>query len=121
MKTYQKLHMTIVALENCKVSNNEKWIAIHEETIKTIMESAPSGSGFDSGTKLVPTGKAEKLVFETSFHHMDENGMYDGWTEHNVTVKPSFLGFSLSVSGRNKNGIKEYIGDCFYEFLDQER
>ena len=57
-------------------------------------------------------------MFRVDFHHMDDNGYYDGWTEHVVTVKPSLcFDIEISVSGRNRNGIKEYILDTFHHLL----
>jgi hypothetical protein len=51
---------------------------------------------------------------------MDKTGMYDGWTNHSLIVKPSFDGLNIRVTGRNKNYIKEYLADLFYEALTQE-
>lgn len=57
-------------------------------------------------------------MFETSVHHMNPDGYYDGWTEHTVTVTPSFIGrFDLKVSGRDRNGIKDYIAEVFGSVL----
>ncbi len=90
------------------------------EVIAHIMESAPHGSGFDVGTKLdTERCTRSKLVFSTSFHHMNDVGMYDGWTEHTVTIYAKFDGVEINVSGRNRNGIKDHIGDVFHEWLDQ--
>lgn len=83
----------------------------------------PSGSGFDAGTALA-AGKCEvegrpfpgRLLFETSFHHMDD-GFYSGWTEHRIVVIPTFDGFELKVFGRNRDGIKEYIEEVFHNVL----
>lgn len=82
----------------------------------------PSGSGFDAGTQIdLERSTPEKIVFNTSFHHMDEAGFYSGWTEHTVTVRPSFLwDFDIHVSGRDKNGIKEYIAETFHFALMQQ-
>lgn len=84
----------------------------------------PSGSGFDAGTQLDQDACEiayrefpGRLWFEASFHHMDEYGGYDGWTEHNVVVVPVFGGFDIKVSGINKNGIKEYIAEVFHNAL----
>jgi hypothetical protein len=97
-----------------------EWFDRWTDYIDSLMEQMPSGSGFDSGTKInLGASHAEKLVFTTSFHHMNDCGMYDGWTDHTVTVTPSFSGFILRVSGRNRNDIKEYIGDTFHEALNQ--
>ena len=45
---------------------------------------------------------------------MNENGYYDGWTEHTVTVTPSLQhAFSLRISGRNRNDIKDMMHESF--------
>ncbi len=78
-----------------------------------VVEYLPSGSGFDSGTTLdIPKSHPTKLVFNTSFHHM-AYGVSDGWTDHTVTAQPTFSGLMLRVSGRNRNGIKDYIYETF--------
>ncbi len=97
------------------------WADEKGRRIAKAMSFAPSGSGFDAGTVLSDESTGEKLVFTTEYHHMNESGFYDGWTSHNVVVRPSLLhGFVLTVSGRDRNGIKDYIHDCFYEFLRKE-
>lgn len=97
----------------------EKWLDRHEDRISSLIrEYMPSGSGFDSGTKIdLDISHMDKLVFTTSFHHMNEFGMYDGWTEHTVTITPSFIGFNIRISGRNRNDIKGYIGEMFQNAL----
>src|SRR5262249_19507312 len=125
MKRYIKLHQLIEQNRRCKQSNNEVWEGRTLASILAIMDSAPSGSGFDSGTKLIwPDDKAYKadvLQFTTAFHHMNETGMYDGWTEHVVTVKPHLsFGFVLAISGRDRNGIKEYINEVFEYWLNED-
>lgn len=87
------------------------WFDRHSQAIERLVYNhMPSGSGFDNGTTLdLDASHADKLVFTTSFHHMEE-GSYNGWTEHTVTVTPSFIGrFHLRISGRNRNEIKEAI------------
>ena len=136
---YSEIASAVAARRNCiqdlerllhSVPNNNEtitfrqdWIDKHEERIESLVsEHMPSGSGFDSGTKLdLDASHADKLVFTTSFHHMDEMGGYDGWTEHTVVVTPSFVGgFNMRISGRNRNDIKEYIGTEFHYALNQE-
>ena len=49
---------------------------------------------------------------------MNENGYYDGWTEHTVTVTPALSGeFHLRISGRNRNDIKDMIHESFDHLL----
>lgn len=120
MKTYQRIASLLGAIDNCKKSDNLEWEYRHAQTIEDIMQGSPSGSGFDNGTFLSEKSTPDKLVFDTSYHHMNECGMYDGWTEHTVTVRPSLaFGYVLSVSGRDRNDIKEYIADTFSQWLDE--
>jgi hypothetical protein len=79
----------------------------------------PSGSGVDIGTKLdLGESTSDKLVFSASFHHMDEHGGYDGWTDHKIIVTPSLqFGFNLKITGRDRNQIKDYLSDIFHTAL----
>jgi hypothetical protein len=96
---------------------SERWTDRAAELCSELM---PSGSGFDNGTKfLIEDSDSDKLVFTTSFHHMNSYGSYDGWTEHKVTIRPDFaLDYTIQVSGRNRNDIKDYIADTFREALE---
>jgi hypothetical protein len=122
MKTYQRLATLIQAQANCHARNNAEWFDRHSDAITEIMtNTAPSGAGFDCGTKISDESTPEKLLFETSYHHMDEQGGYDGWSHHRITVKSSLaFGFSLSISGRDRNHIKDYIHDVFSTWLAEE-
>jgi hypothetical protein len=117
---YTTLAQLVGARARCLNDGNHEWKLRHEERIKELVRNhLPAGSGFDSGTHIVLEAcSEEKLVFHTSFHHMDEHGSYDGWTEHDVRVYPSLaFGFRLTISGPNKNDIKEYIDSAFNEAL----
>ena len=64
---------------------------------------------------------ADKLVFELSFHHMNENGFWDGWTDHTVVVTPSLQhAFNLRISGRNRDDIKDFLHEEFDHMLRQD-
>lgn len=91
--------------------------AIMDELRQFVCMTAPSGSGFDNGTQLL-VAERKRLVFGTAYHHLDDSGYYTGWTEHKVVVTPRFGGFDLRVTGRNRNGIKDYIADVFTDWLD---
>src|SRR6185369_12291929 len=54
----------------------------HQARLDAILQTAPSGSGFDSGTTLDDSSTPERLKFNTAFHHMSEHGFYTGWTHH---------------------------------------
>lgn len=122
-KLYTTLASMVQARINCKANGNSEWFERHTDNAESLVKKhMPSGSGFDAGTTIdFDRSTGERIVFNTSFHHMDENGYYCGWTEHVVTVRPSLLhGFMLTVSGKDRNGIKEYIVDRFNFALDVE-
>jgi hypothetical protein len=52
---------------------------------------------------------------------MDENGYYDGWTNHKLIVKPelSESGFDLHITGPDKNFVKDYLYDLFDHILSE--
>lgn len=96
---------------------------VQENIEKLVKEHMPSGSGFNAGTEILyeyrdrPL-KGDMLVFKTSFHHMNDGGYYDGWTEHKVIIEPCLMfDFKLKVTGRDRDQIKDYIGDVFHEAL----
>ena len=105
----------IITLLGKYIRNNKT-----DEIESLIKESFPSGSGFDIGTKLI-SATGERITLQADFHHMNNAGYYDGWTEHKIIIKPDFeYGYTLKVTGRDRNGIKDYIEDCFYNALNME-
>lgn len=117
----QQIATAVQARANCKARDNVAWFDLWTARLDDIARNAlPSGSGFDNGTKIdVGRCNGVKLAFETAFHHMGEHGMYTEWTEHSVLVTPTFDGIAVKVFGRNRNGIKDYIGEVFAEVLNR--
>jgi len=92
-----------------------------EDKLSDIMKSAPSGSGFDSGTTFDRDKSSnKKLIFYTEYHHMSDVGFYDGWTDHTITVNPGFYGLNIVVTGKDLNGIKDYIDNVFWDWLNED-
>jgi hypothetical protein len=119
----KKIRVTEIARAlGLRTSSNADYQELAESRIEDLMKTAPSGSGFDAGTKFdYEKSFLNKLVFTTSFHHLSDNGYYTGWTDHMITVTPDFRsGFDLKVSGRDRNNIKEYIADTFHTWLSEE-
>lgn len=97
-----------------------EWSDKRQERLDSIMAEMPSGSGWDLGTKLGDYSKS-KIVLHGAFHHMNGDGYYDGWTEHNIVIRPSLShGFELTVTGRDRNGIKDYLAEMFQDVLSRE-
>jgi hypothetical protein len=107
-------------MTRCRAKGMTDWENRHKETLRELVkEHMPSGSGFDNGTRLdEDRSTSEKLVFVTSYHHMNGVGYYDSWTEHTVVVKPSLaFHFDLKVTGKDRHDIKEYIAEVFHASL----
>lgn len=121
---YKQIAICLESLANCLASNNAEWRARWESNAEDLtLNFMPSGSGIDCGTKLdIDASLAQgKLVFTLSYHHMNENGMYDGWTEHKAIVSPSLAhGFELKITGRDRNQIKEYLHETLHFCLSKE-
>lgn len=117
MNLFRDIASACQALRNCQESGNAEWIGRWTAYLDRIeRECLPSGSGFDNGTTIDREKSGpDRLVLLTSFHHMNDGGYYDGWTDHVVTVTPSFFGPIVKVGGRNRNDIKGYITDVFAE------
>jgi len=125
MKRYKYLAMKLQAASNCinmfGTAFNPLWYEKHKEDIDKQMETAPNGSGFDNGTTLVEEDcNSKKLVFLTAYHHLDDIGYYVKWTDHKVIITSAFDGFDMRITGKNFNGIKEYIADVFNAWLNED-
>jgi len=117
LKIVEAIAHTLTARENCRKDNRE-WFERHTETLRNIEKELPSGSGIDAGTTIdLDASTPAKIVLLTSFHHMSD-GFYDGWTEHKITVRPSFVGrLEMTIGGRDRNDIKDYLGQVFDHVL----
>lgn len=124
---YKILASAFQAWLNCAKSENWEWFERHGERIEDLCKNyMPSGSGFDCGTRFDPTlSTPEKLVFITDYHHMDDAGYYDGWSENvRIIVTPSLSSdFSLRITGirrKNRQRDLDYWHDTFGRALRQE-
>lgn len=120
---------TLQAYRNCLESdkapdsNKVDWALEHKRRLDQIASDLlPSGSGIDSGTSIdMERSKPERIILDTSYHHMNEGGCYDGWTHHQVIITASLVhGLSLRITGKNRNDIKDYLYDVFDSTLTSE-
>jgi hypothetical protein len=112
---YAAISQMLAGLAKCERTNNQEWLVKWKQEIEAICENElPSGSGIDTGTKLnFAKSTPDKLVFHVAYHHMNDGGYYDGWTNHTVTVRPTFGSVKLSISGPNRNDVKDYLYDLY--------
>jgi hypothetical protein len=122
-KVYQKIATCLQAMENCRKLGNDEWLCKHYDTITDLVHNKmPSGSGWDLGTRLgFDDSTPEKLRFYGGFHHMDEHGGHDGWTDHSITVTPSLVHeIKIDVGGQDRDDINDYLHQLFYDALLSE-
>lgn len=113
-----KLAGVIQAYKNCIESKNFEWEEKHLEYINDEAKKLPYGSGFDVGCEIdLPQCTDIKIVILTSFHCMDEWGGYTHWQDYEVVVTPTFGSFHVRVIGSNKQGLKDYTREVFYNLF----
>jgi len=120
---YAAIAELVAARDNCKESakrdatgHYRHQMQLHEQRLLALVTNhMPSGAGFDNATTIeLDRCSRNMLVFTVRFHHMNEQGSYDGWTTHTVRVTPDMVSdIQLSISGRNRNDVKEHIHQAF--------
>ncbi len=105
--------------ERAANANTEANVKNAKETIAYFEKAyLPSGSGFDRGCTVdTRMSGADRVVIDVPFHHMDENGHYDGWADYKVVVKMTFLGLSVSVT-RGRKDHREFVRQVFAGVLE---
>jgi hypothetical protein len=118
----QQIASLLAAINNCRKHASHEQLSIHTQRLQNLVtEHMPRGSGFDGTHLWTNDCTPDKLVFHTSFHHMDENGHYDGWTDHTVIVRPSLaFGFEIKITGKNRDNIRDHIAQTFDNALREE-
>ena len=109
------------ARKRCAERDASAMVQRWDRLLKCMSEALPSGAGFDNGTRInVELSGDDVVVLETSFHHMNDQGSYIGWTDHTVTIQPSFNSVTMQINKHNQNTIKDYIAEVFDHCLTQE-
>lgn len=124
-RVYQQLAQAVGAWRNCVKSGNEVWRERWQERIDQLIGNLPHGSGVDGETSFdYDTSKEDKLVIRSSFHFMNDNGMYDGWADFSLVITPSLqFGMSLHVGGafpKRHQDVKDYLHETFSYALNEE-
>ena len=106
------------AMRNCEKSGNAEWHGRWSSYIAKLQAELPHGSGLDGKVEfIIDKCNATRVVIFAEFHHMDSNGYYDGWTDHEIIVTATHCGLCIDVTGRDRNGIKDYLAELFYDAL----
>lgn len=125
-KLYQLIASEIARLHYCDAAQTNQPhhadnAANARERLQIMQDELPSGSGIDCGTKIdLDESTDRKIVLTLSYHHMNDGGMYDGWTDHKIVLTPGFCCFAIKITGRDRNSIKEYLADTYMHALNAE-
>jgi len=102
---------------NKQAKDIEKYAS--ELAIRNLLNDLPCGSGLDNGVCFkLHLSTPTKLIFTFGYHFLNENGYYDGWGQFRMTITPTFdseRNFQIFIAGKDRNQIKEYLYDLFYE------
>jgi hypothetical protein len=126
MKVYQAIADAIARLARAKEypesDLGKAWTDSASDTLRHIeRECLPSVDGFHRGTTIDRDESSPvRIVFRVDYHHATKAGFRDGWTQHRVILTPAFNGFNLRVTGKNRDEIKEVIGELFSILLCEE-
>jgi hypothetical protein len=122
-KLYQEIASRIVAIQNCIKTNNKEWELNHAEVLEKLIDELPHGSGINGKTEIdEERSNDKKIIIYSYYDFMNENGMYDGGTNFEIIVSPSFDDINLKINGRfgKYQDVKDYLYDVFYNALIEE-
>jgi hypothetical protein len=116
---YAEIAGLLGAVKNCEQAGNQEWLERHKDALEQIERNLlPRGSGVDCGTKIDEASTPNKIILTLSFHHLNEHGSYDRWTEHTCIITPDLqFAISIDITGPDRNGILDYLHDLYRHTL----
>jgi len=89
----------------------------------------PHGSGIDADWIISFKNKSNKIYISNSYHHMNEDGYYDGWSDFTVII--NLLGneyFKLVFNGTEsqrlakkydiRDYLESYLSECLEDYMN---
>lgn len=118
-KMEQKLYTALAQLVSADRQKNDS--STMQRIVEYVERYMPIGGGIEN-TRLVLAKSTESvLVFSCSFHHMNRNGFYDGYTYHEIKVSSSLTNeINIRITGKDRYDIKEYLDQIFFDALVQD-
>ena len=123
MKVYQQLARLVDRNPTGEYldSKNEQM----EDLVKNYL---PSGSGFDGDISIDEKSTDKKIILHVEYHHMNDNGFYDGWSTFKVIITASMAyNYSMQVKGESvvrkyfyHVGFDDFVISVFRDCLDKE-
>ena len=103
-------------------ANNIEWMDTHRDNaIEAVRCLLPHGSGLDNEWYIdFDKSHGERIVLLSSYHAMDDNGMYDRWINFNVVITASLMfGINISIHGDfgKYQGIRDYLAEIIHDAI----
>jgi len=118
MKLYKFISFVIDFINNC---NDTRYQSVIDNYI---IPKLPSGNGIDNGCKInLKQSKPLKIIIDSSYNAMDENGMYDRRIDFKIIVTPSFDNIDINIRGNfgsKYQHLKDYLIEIFQDSLSKE-
>lgn len=98
------------ALDIAERNRNHPWIEKWEAELEQLENMLPHGSGLDGVVEIDRSAtSSDKITIVFDYHHMDEFGGYQGWSEWRLVVSADLLGLTYDL---------ECVEDCEYRTSD---
>jgi len=112
---YEYLAQWIDAYHRSVERGATDWVENHRATIEAAIDAtAPYDLKFD-----FDESNGEKLLMWMEYHHMNEQGMWDGWESYSIRVKGSLqFGTDIYIGGRDRHDVKEMLYDTIGMWLN---
>jgi len=118
MKLYKFISFVIDFINNC---NDTRYQSVIDNYI---IPKLPSGNGIDNGCKInLKQSKPLKIIIDSSYHVMNESGIYDRWIDFKIIVTPSFDNIDINIRGNfgsKYQHLKDYLIEIFQDSLSKE-
>lgn len=99
-------------------------VIMQDEAIDIFNHVLPHGSGIDCDWKITFHNRSKRIHMSNSYHCMDENGMYDGWSDFTVIIDwEDEEYYRIMFHGREsqrlarKYDLRDYLTDLICECL----
>ena len=113
------------AVLHCLKTCNREW-EVHSGVMRDLLDLLPHGSGIDGEWCFDSKGLKHpdrEIVLRCAYHSMNDVGMYDGWTHFKVTIRATFSGADVQVTGRFPKKYadsREYLEEVIEDAVNQE-
>ena len=123
----KEISTRLEALHNCNRSDNTEWQRKHNDALDELDKQLPSGSGLDVPPKvdrLLIRFADRAFYIHGSYHHMNGDGVYDGWIKFVLRVRATFRSVDVDVHQHEETAnwdddLADYLCETFQHTLSE--